>query len=549
MVDKNRLFYGDNLDVLRRDIKDESVDLVYLDPPFNSARNYNVIFGKHQTASQEDAAQIQAFGDTWVWTPTTDQQYQSLVTGGLPNRVADALTAMRTLLTENDAMAYLVNMAPRLVELHRVLKPTGSLYLHCDPTMSHYLKVMLDAIFGPERFKSEIIWKRYGAHNDSKGYGAVHDVILFYVKDKGAPFNKQYTVYDESYIVERFRYEDPDGRRFAEQNLSSPNPRPNLTYPFTAKNGITYPPPPNGWKFTPERMQELDDQGRLHYPAKPTGRLRMKNYLDEALGVPVQDLWTDISAIGGSAPERLGYPTQKPVALLERIVASSSNPGDVVLDPFCGCGTTIDAAQRLNRGWLGIDVTYIAVDLITKRLKDRFGEEIEGTYEVSGIPRDKAAALALFSKSPFDFERWAVSLVNGQPNQKQVGDKGIDGVARFPLGDPNQKGGGIGRVLVSVKGGKTVGPQFVRDLLGTVNTQKAEMGVLITMAEPTRGVLDAVNHAGTYKHPANGQTFPKVQVITVSELLAGKGPDLPTTLLPYMRATKSAAQYTAEGLF
>ena len=311
----NTLFYGDNLEVLRQHIADESVDLVYLDPPFNSNRNYNVLFGKHARTEASDAAQIQAFADTWAWTPVTDQQYTAAVSGELPGRVADVLVSMRTLLGENDAMAYLVNMAPRLVELQRVLKSTGSLYLHCDPTMSHYLKIILDAIFGPERFRSEIIWRRYGSHNDARGYGAVHDVILYYAKGNRAKFNKQYVEYDESYVAQRFRTTDNEGRRWMEQNLSSPNPRPNLTYPYTASNGITYQPPANGWKVTPERMAELDREGRLHFPAKQGGRLRMKNFLDEGLGVPVQDIWTDIVSLGGTDPERLGYPTQKPVAL------------------------------------------------------------------------------------------------------------------------------------------------------------------------------------------------------------------------------------------
>lgn len=268
----NRLFYGDNLDVLRQSVQSESVDLVYLDPPFNSNRNYNVIFARK--ASSADTAQIQAFGDTWRWTQATDEQYAALVNGGAPNRVADALTAMSTLLGENDALAYLVNMAPRLVELHRVLKSTGSLYLHCDPTMSHYLKILLDSIFGPERFRSEIVWRRYGSHNDANNYGAVHDVIFYYVKSKAFTYNKQFTAYDEAYVAERFRFRDPDGRRWMEQNLASPNPRPNLTYAYTASNGVTYDPPPNGWKVTPDRMAELDREGRLHYPAKAGGRLR-----------------------------------------------------------------------------------------------------------------------------------------------------------------------------------------------------------------------------------------------------------------------------------
>ncbi len=283
--------------------------------------------------------------------------------------------------------------------------------------------------------------------------------------------------YDDVYVNQRFRFSDPDGRRWSEQNLASPNPRPNLTYAFMASNGVTYDPPPNGWKFTPERMAQLDQDGRLHYPRKMTGRLRQKNYLDELPGVPVQDVWTDITTIGGTSPERLGYPTQKPVSLLERIIATSSNQGGVVLDPFCGCGTAIDASVRLDRNWVGIDVTYIAVDLIKKRLEHTFGPEIALTYKVHGIPRDMGGARALFERSPFEFERWAVSLVNATPNQKQVGDRGIDGVVRFYT-DAEYR---TGRLLVSVKGGKTIGPQYVRDLVGTVGTERAEMGTLLTM--------------------------------------------------------------------
>lgn len=542
MGEKNRLFYGDNLQVLQRDVAAESVDLVYLDPPFNSNRNYNVIFGRHQVAKAEDVAQIEAFGDTWVWTPTTDLQYEGLVNGGLPNRVADALIAMRALLTENDAMAYLVNMAPRLVELHQVLKPTGSLYLHCDPTASHYLKVILDAIFGPQNFRGEITWERTTTHNDAKRWSPNADIILYYGKSDQVTWNPQHLPHSLDYIADKYRHDDGDGRgRYTLDNMTSPNPRPNLTYEWEG-----HQPPPNGWRYSRETMQKLHDDGRIYYPTDKSKRPRLKRYLNEQPGPVVGNVWTDINPINSRAAERLGYPTQKPLALLERILAASSNEGDTVLDPFCGCGTTVDAAQRMGRRWLGIDVTYIAVDLIQKRLVDRYGSEIMDTFEVSGIPRDKAAALALFSKDPFDFERWAVSLVNGQPNQKQVGDKGIDGVARFPLGDPNKKARQLGQVLISVKGGKNVGPHFVRDLAGTVNTQKAEMGVLITLSEPTRGMIDAANHAGTYTHPANGQVFDKIQIITVAELLTGKRPKTPTTLNPYTQAAKAVNHDQAE---
>lgn len=539
---KNRLYYGDNLAVLRNSIPDESVDLVYLDPPFNSNRNYNVIFGKHVTVSSDDVAQIQAFGDTWSWTPATDDQYSTLITSGeLPIKVADALTAMRTLLTENDAMAYLVNMTPRLVELHRVLKVTGSLYLHCDPTMSHYLKVMLDAIFGAENFRNEITWQRTGSKSlMTRRLANNHDVILVYSAGESPKWidDAVFTPYDENDLDEKtsskYRHRDADGRLYRLDSLINPNAdRKNLTYEFL---GVT-----RVWRWTRERMEKAYRDGLVVQSAP--GRVpQMVRYLDEQRGRPLGDVWTDISPLNSQAAERLGYPTQKPLALMERIIRLSTDEGDVVLDPFCGCGTTVDAAQKLGRKWVGIDVTYISIDLIIKRLEDRYGDSIDGTFEVAGIPRDKAAALALFSKSPFDFERWAVSLLNAQPNQKQVGDKGIDGVARFPLGNPSAKGGGIGRILVSVKGGKQIGPQFVRDLLGTVQTQNAELGVLILMSEPTRGIIDAVNHAGTYRHPSNGQIFPKIQVVTVSDLLLGRRPNLPGTINPYMKASKAKVE-------
>ncbi len=546
MTADDTLYYGDNLDVLRQHLSPGSVDLVYLDPPFNSNRNYNVLFGKAPKSANGDAAQIQAFGDTWVWTATTEEQYAGMMAGEVPLKVAEALGAMRTLIGENDAMAYLVNMAPRLVELAKVLTPAGSLYLHCDPTMSHYLKIILDAILGPENFRNEIIWKRTATKGDARRkFGAVHDVILFYSRSSAMVFTPQEIEHGAEYLG-RFTLDDHDGRGLYEgAPLDSPNPRPNLTYEYSG-----YSPPTNGWRVSREVMEQLDADNRLIFPKKADGRIRRKNYVTELKGRPIGDVWTDISPINSQAAERLGYPTQKPIALLERILTASSKEGDVVLDPFCGCGTTIDAAIRLKRRWVGIDITYIAVDLIEKRLLHTHGDGITDTYVVKGIPRDYGGALALFSQSPFDFERWAVSLVNAQPNEKQVGDKGIDGIARFPLNTKYLKAAReFGRILISVKGGKNIGPQFVRDLVGTVESQKAEMGILITMAQPTKGVLDAVNHGGTYTLPVNGQTFPRVQVITVMDLLKGKRPVMPVTLLPYIQAAKRGPAATTEALF
>lgn len=541
-VDKNQLYFGDNLEVLRKYIRDESVDLVYLDPPFNSNRNYSVIFNKHDIAKDENKAQIQAFEDTWHWTPTTETQFAEFVTHA-PIAIADALTAFRLLLGDNDAMAYLTNMAPRLLELHRVLKPTGSIYLHCDPTMSHYLKVLMDAVFDPRNFRNEIIWNRTGAKAlQTTRLARNHDVILSYGKTDGFTFNREamFIPYDESELdektSEKYSLKDPDGRRYQLTSLINPAAdRPNLTYEFL---GVT-----RVWRWTKDRMQAAYEAGQIVQPAP--GRVpRLKRYLDEQLGKPLSDVWTDIAPINARAAERLGYPTQKPLALMDRIISLSSNPGEVVLDPFCGCGTTVDAAQRAKRSWIGIDITYIAVDLITKRLRHTYGDQIAATFDVNGIPRDLAGASALFAHSPFDFERWAVSLIGAEPNQKQVGDKGIDGVARFPLGQ-NQ----LGRVLVSVKGGKSLNPSMVRDLAGTIDAQKAAMGVLITREPATKGVQDAIDHGGVFTHPANNQPFPKLQHFTISELLQGKRPKMPPTLLPYIAAEKLEKPSGEEGLF
>ena len=527
MAAENALFYGDNLDILRQHISDESVDLIYLDPPFNSNRSYNVLFKTR--SGDESQAQVEAFDDTWTWSQQAEALYNSMIQGAAPVKVAEALEAMRRLLGDNDVLAYIVMMTGRLVELHRVLKRTGSLYLHCDPTASHYLKLMLDAIFGATNFVSEITWLRTTTHNDAKRWSPNADVILYYGKTSEVTWNPIHLPHSEEYIASKYRAADPDGRRYMLDNITSPNPRPNLTYDWKG-----HQPPPNGWRYSVETMTKLDAEGLIWYPDSKDKRPRLKRYLDEQPGVVAGNVWTDISPINSRASERLGYPTQKPLALLERIIEASSNPGDVVLDPFCGCGTAVDAAQKIGRRWVGIDVTYLAVDLIDKRLRATYGEDVAKSYKVHGIPHDLDGAHALFAANPFDFERWAVSLVDAQPNQKQVGDKGIDGVIRFPTDNK----GGTGRSLVSVKGGGTVNPGMVRDLVGTVEQQKADMGVFICLSEPTKGIREVENASGVYTWPVDGRTFPKVQVFTVAELLAGRRPNMPTPFLPYVQARK-----------
>jgi len=346
-IASNHLFYGDNLEILRDHIPDESVDLVYLDPPFNSQANYNVLF--KAPGGEQSKAQIEAFEDTWHWNQKAEDAFDQVMQCG-NTKVADMLNAIRQFLKENDMMAYLTMMAIRIIELHRVLKGSGTLYLHCDPTASHYLKLLLDAVFGPENYCNELIWKRRvgmsSAVHESTRFGSITDTILFYRKTKEARFRPRYNLNDpdyQAYIEERFTLVDPDGRRFQATSLVNPAPRPNLRYEYKG-----YKPPPNGWMISKEKMEQWDSEGRIYFPKNPDGRLRRKSYADELRGMPIQNLWTDIQELNSQAQERLGYPTQKPVALLERIISASSDEGGVVLDPFCGCGTTIHAAQKLG---------------------------------------------------------------------------------------------------------------------------------------------------------------------------------------------------------
>jgi DNA modification methylase len=521
---RNQLFYGDNLEVLRRDIPTESVDLIYLDPPFNSNRNYNVLF-QHKDGTKANA-QIQAFGDTWTWSQDDEVLYLELIGGGgTAARVADAIAAFYKLLGPSDMMSYLVMMASRLLELHRVLKPTGSLYLHCDPVASHYLKLLLDAIFGPDRFMNEISWQRSGAKNDPKRYGRSHDVVFFYTKSKSFTWNVQYIPYEDASVKKNYTMvEEGTGRRYRHSDLTAGKPGGDVDFEW---QGVR-PYKGRFWAYSRQNLDQMLAEGRIEF--RRTGMPVLKRYLDEQPGVPLQDIWTDIR-LTSSDKERLGYPTQKPLALLERIIAASSNEGDVVLDPFCGCGTAVDAAQRLYRRWIGIDITWLAVDLIESRLEATFGHKIRDSYVVHGIPNDLEGAQALFKANPFDFERWAVSFVDGQPNEKQVGDRGIDGRVRFWTGEKE-----IGQMVVSVKGGQTVNPAMVRDLVGTVQRESAEMGLLITLTAPTKGMIDEANKSGTFTQALTNRTYPKVQLITVKELLEGKRPAMPEPLNPYIKA-------------
>jgi site-specific DNA-methyltransferase (adenine-specific) len=505
----NHLYYGDNLTVLREQIRESSVDLIYLDPPFNSNASYNVLF-KGPTGSGS-AAQIEAFDDTWHWNDSAEEAFGDVVRSGNA-AAATMLRAMRSFLGDNDMMAYLAMMAVRLLELHRVLKPTGSLYLHCDPTASHYLKILLDAVFGAKCFRTEVIWKRTSAHSNSKrNFADVHDVILLYGKSAKYVHNEVFTPYSQAYIDEHFVHFDPDGRRFRRSDLRNPGIRPNLTYDFTASNGVTYKPHPNGWAVSREVMEQYDREGRLFFPKKEDARLRKKIYIDESPGVPTTDLWDDLPPLHASAQERLGYPTQKPVALLERILSASSNPGDVVLDPFCGCGTTVHAAQKLGRQWLGIDITHLAIGLIEKRLRDAFPSV---QFTTHGVPQDIEGARDLAARGKYhEFEKWALSLIAAQPGNlsKKGADRGIDGNIYF--GAKHE-----GRGIVSVKAGDAVGVSMIRDLRGVVEREGAGIGVFLTLAEPTKPMITEAAGAGQYEL-SGFAPVPRLQIVTVAEAL------------------------------
>jgi len=512
-IELNALYYGDNLDILRAQFKDESVDLVYLDPPFNSKANYNVLF-KAPTGEQSEA-QIEAFLDTWHWNASAEQAFDEVMRSG-NSEGAELLRSLRSFLKENDMMAYLTMMAIRFLQLHRVLKSSGSLYLHCDTTASHYLKILLDGVFGATNFRGEITWKRSHAHSDSKqgrkGYGNVADVLLYYSKGETFTFNTIFMPYEQAYIDKYYRYRDPDGRRFWLDNLTGPGGA-GKGNPYYEVMGVS-----RYWCYSEKKMAQLIAKGRI-VQNKPGNVPQYKRYLDEMPGLPLQNIWTDIDPINMMAKERLGYPTQKPLPLLERILIVSSNEGDVVLDPFCGCGTAVHAAQKLRRNWVGIDITHLAISLIERRLKDAFPGIV---FDVHGTPKDIGGARALSLHDKYQFQWWAVSLVDAIPygGRKKGADSGIDGFIYFkPDGRTTEK------AIVSVKGGDNVGVPMIRDLAHVVDREKAKIGVFITLTHPTKPMNTEAIKTGYYETPYG--KYPKIQILTIEELFAGKKPNIP----------------------
>lgn len=525
----NRLYFGDNLDVLRESIKDESVELIYLDPPFNSDASYNVLFSSPK--GNQSSAQIEAFEDTWHWGPQAEKEFAEILSQ--PNtQVAEVMRALRQFLGENDMMAYLVMMANRLLELHRVLKATGSLYLHCDPTASHYLKIVLDAVFGVENYRNEITWKRAETVKGNFGQGAKFfdrntDTILFYSKSSEYTFNPEFKPYSDDYVSNFYKYVEPGtNRRYRLISMIGPGGAAKGNPQYEVMGVTRY------WRYSKERMQQLIKDGLVVQTSPGTVPSR-KQYLDEGKGVVVQSLWDDVPALHAQASERLGYPTQKPLGLLERIVHASTKPGDLVLDPFCGCGTAVHAAQKLGRQWIGIDITHLAISLIEKRLNSAFPGI---KYEVEGTPKDLAGAQDLAIRNKYQFQWWACSLVNAQPYQgkKKGADGGVDGLIFFQDDTGTPK-----KIVVSVKGGENVGVAMVKDLIATVAHQKAEVGIFVTLTEPTKPMLTEAVAAGFYKSPAGG-TFPKIQVLTIEDLLSGnasaKYPSLNAGALTFKKA-------------
>jgi DNA modification methylase len=530
---KNTLYYGDNLDVLRTYVASESVDLIYLDPPFNSKRDYNLLFKTPK--GMESDAQITAFEDSWHWSNAEGSQAETEFAEIMraPNTdVAELMRALRAFLKENDMMAYLTMMCNRLLELHRVLKPTGSLYLHCDPTASHYLKLVLDGVFGKECYLSEVIWKRTSSHNSAKRWGPTHDVIFFYCKSSEFRWNRVFETYDEKYLTDFYRFEDEKGRyrlsdltgagtRSGDSGLPWKKVNPTTAgRHWAVPSGILESIRPDlaiANLTTQEKLDELDAENMIYWPPKGTVP-QFKRYIDLTKGNPIQDVISDIQPIGAQAAERLGYPTQKPLALLERIISASSNEGDVVLDPFCGCGTAVHAAEKLKRRWIGIDITHLSVSLIEKRMKKAFPAlEAKGAFETVGTPQDFDAAKDLADRDKYQFQFWACTLVGAQPYQggKKGADGGIDGLIFAEVGKNKTE-----KIIISVKGGG-VSVTMVRDLIAAVAREKAIMGLFVTLQPPTRPMTNEAATAGFYENELFPHAFPKIQILTIEGLLSG----------------------------
>lgn len=527
----NKLFYGDNLTIMQQMPK-HCVDLIYLDPPFKSQQNYNLLY-KNMTGKPVPE-QVDAFCDTWEMDAEKEAIAKSMPVlmreHGVDDYYVDfwrlCMQALRH--TQPHLLAYLIYMVQRLLYMKSLLRPTGSLYLHCDPTASHYIKVMMDGIFGHKNFRNEISWKRTGSHGSAKGWGPVHDTILFYSASANYTWNRVYQDYDQSYLDNYYRFEDDNGRYrlvtlTGAGTRTGDSGRPwrgvdptdsgrHWAVPARALQ-TAYPNVDFSQKTTQEKLDMLDDAGLVYWP--PRGSVpQFKRYSDEAPGVLIQDVITDIRPIASHSKERLGYPTQKPIALLDRIIQASSNKGDVVFDPFCGCGTTIYSAVKNERKWIGCDIAILAIKLIRETLQERFGLVEGAHFEVSGIPASVEQAEHLFKADPFQFQHWLIERVGGFPMRKKVADRGIDGRVYFETRD------GLREVILSVKGG-AVRPTDIRDLRGVLEREEnAAMAGFLSLQEPSKAMLKEAAEAGCYEYA--GVEYPRIQCLTVQDIIEGK---------------------------
>ena len=518
----NRLYYGDCLTIMQ-DWPLQSVDLIYLDPPFNSNRQYNSIYKDETGRPLPD--QIEAFCDMWELDDERERAIRTMPVlmreSGLDDSVAELwrlwMQALRG--TQPRLLAYLSYMAQRLLIMKRILKPTGSIYYHCDPTASHYIKALTDAVFGHENFRSEITWQRTSSHNDAKGYGQVKDAILYYSKSDSFTWNGALVSHNSDYVGSNYRYEDENGRYRLHEIIrtASMGERPNLAYEYSGYI------PRWGWRMTRDKLEALDAGGILVWSR--TGRPYRKTYLSE--GRQATNIWVDIPGALGN--ERMGYATQKPVALMERIISASSNPGDVVLDPFCGCATTIEAAHRLGRQWIGIDIAIHAVKRVARiRLEERLGLVEGQDFTIDGVPSTLEGAVDLWTKDKYHFQQWAVEQADGFVTTKRTADGGVDGRIYFAVPDTKE----LQSMTVEVKGGVNVTIESLRALKGVLDYDNALMAGLI-IREPLGAVKDRnfnrfMADAGTIE--LWGNEYPKMQILTIEELLEGKRFATPTVV-------------------
>jgi DNA modification methylase len=528
----NQLYYGDNLEVLRTKIKDESVDLCYIDPPFNSKRNYNQIYNN---IGGEDRAQAQAFTDTWIWDEHANEGFQQIISnqdGRFVEQTIELIKGLRNVLREGSLLAYLISMTLRTVEIHRVLKRTGSFYLHCDATASHYLKLVCDAVFcvGRGIHQSDIVWRRTTAHGNakqgSKRFEVNFDTIFFYTKSDSYTFNTIYEPFKEEQIEQQYNKFDVDGRRYRYVTPTAAKGGGDTSYEF---HGVT-PPKGRFWAYSKENMERFYEEGKLYFSS--SGQPYIKYYLDERLGVAVMSFWDDIKPMSPTSKERLGYPTQKPEALLDRIIRASSNKGDTILDAYCGCGTTVAVAQRLKRQWIGIDITYQSIALVLRRLEKTFGKEVVDSITLNGIPRDMKSAVALAHKKDDrlrkEFEKWAVlTYTNNRAiiNDKKGADRGIDGVAYFVTGKKDNA-----KIIFQVKSGG-VKRNDIATLRGDMEREQAALAILITLEKPSKPMIEEAHAAGLYNHEQMGRSYNKISIVTVQEIVEdGARLDIPMSV-------------------